>query len=318
MSQAGPSVAVVIATHNRAGHLAQTLDALERQTRNGFELIVVDDDSDDGTRELLADRGVRTIRVTRRGPGLARQAGWQAATAPIVAFTDDDCVPTPGWLDALVRPIEAGEADFSQGPTLPRPDQEDRDGPWARTMRVPTANKRFPTCNMAYRRSVLDELGGFRNEFLGPLTSGEDTDLGWRALEAGRQFEFAPDALVHHEVWPSSWGAYVRDRPRWGMIVQVVRYHPDARGMAYHRYFYNPRHARFFVVLGGLLLAGAIRRWLPFALAVATLLAYVVRTKNVPVSAPRRALHLAQVLTADAVEVAVFARATVRYRTVLL
>src|SRR5207302_8652305 len=140
---------------------------------------------------------------------------------------------------------EKGRADCCQGPTLPRPDQANRLGPWARTMRVERENKRFPTCNMAYRRDVLEELGGFRQEFLGPRTSGEDTDLGWRALEAGKRLEFAPDALVHHEVWPSSWADYVRDRPRWGMIVQVVRYHPEARVMAYHRYFYNPGHVRF-------------------------------------------------------------------------
>src|SRR5438309_7118584 len=176
MPASTPSVAVVIATHGRAELLAQTLDALDRQIRRDFEVLVVDDDSQDGTPALLAQRGVRSIRVSRRGPGLARQVGWQAAAAPVLAFTDDDCVPTPGWLDALIRPIEEGRADFCQGPTLPRPDQADRLGPWARTMRVERENKRFPTCNMAYRRDVLEELGGFRQEFLGPRTSGEDTD----------------------------------------------------------------------------------------------------------------------------------------------
>lgn len=313
-----PAVAVVIATHGRAALLAQALDALERQTRQDFELIVVDDDSRDATPAVLETRGVRTIRVSRRGPGLARQIGWQAATAPIIAFTDDDCVPSPGWLEALVRPIEEGRADFSQGPTLPRPDQADRMGPWARTMRVEKANKRFPTCNMAYRRSVLEELGGFREEFVGPRTAGEDADLGWRALAAGRRFEFVPAALVHHEVWPSSWTAFVKDRPRWGMIVQVVRYHPAARELAYRRYFYNPRHPRFLVAFGVLLVAGAVRRWLPAVLLAAMVGAYVTKTRGSHVPAGRRALHLVQVLAADAVEVAVFARASVRYRTILL
>ena len=55
--------------------------------------------------------------------------------------------------------------------------------------------------------------------------------------------------------WPSSWADYVRDRPRWGMIVQVVRYHPEARVMAYHRYFYNPGHVRFLGVLMALVVS---------------------------------------------------------------
>lgn len=312
-----PAATVVIATHGRAALLAETLDALEAQTRQDFELIVVDDDSPDETPDLLARRRVRTLRVSRRGPGRARQEGWKAARAPVIAFTDDDCVPTPGWLAALLAPIESGQADFVQGPTLPRPDQLDRDGPWARTMRVPTENHRFPTCNMAYRRETLEALGGFRDEFTGPNTSGEDADLGWRAKEAGFRLAFAPEALVHHAVWPSSFAAHLRDRARWGMLVQVVHYHPEIRSLAYKRYFYRASHLRTLVVIGLLAAAFSIRRWLPLAGALGTLVLYLLKTRGTaPV--PQRALHLAQVLTSDVVEVAVFARASVRYRTLLL
>src|SRR5207253_4105154 len=107
-------------------------------------------------------------------------------------------------------------------------------------------------------------------------------------------------------------------RPRWGMIVQVVRYHPDARELAYHRYFYNPGHVRFLVVAAAVVAAAAVRRWLPAALVTGVIAAYLVRTRRSSVPPGRRVLHLAQVLSVDAVEVAVFARATLRYRTVLL
>ncbi|MDQ1402902.1 MAG: hypothetical protein QOG03_1218 [Actinomycetota bacterium] len=317
-SSAEPAATVVIATHGRAALLAETLDALAAQTRRDFEVVVVDDDSPDDTQALLATRLVRSLRVTRRGPGRARQAGWMAAAAPVIAFTDDDCVPTPGWLAAILEPIEAGRADFVQGPTMPRPDQLHLDGPWARTIRVPTENHRFPTCNMAYRKAVLDDLGGFRDEFTGPNTSGEDTDLGWRAKEAGYRIEFAPDALVHHAVWPSSFVRFVKDRPRWGMVVQVVRYHPGVREMAYKRYFFRRSHPRTIVLLCGFFAAAAIRRWLPPAMAVGVLAAYLVKTRDSERAAPERALHIAQVFTADVVELAVFVGASARYRTLFL
>jgi len=312
-----PSVSVVIATHGRAALLVELLDALDAQTRADVEVLVVDDDSHDDTPEVLAERGTRSIRVARGGPARARQVGWRAATAPIIAFTDDDCVPTPGWLDALVAPIERGDADVVQGRTLPRPDQADRAGPWSRTQLVEAENGFYQTCNIAYARSVLEALDGFHPSFVGPNTSGEDAELGWRAREAGYRTTFAEDALVHHAVWPSSYRAYLRDRRRWGMVIQVIRYHPQTRALAHRRWFYRPSHLRVVAALPVIVGAGIVRWWAPLALLVALFAADLVRTRGRgPVR--RRLLHLAQVLVVDVVEVAVFATSSVRYRTLLL
>lgn len=316
--ESAPPVSVVIATHNRRDHLIQTLDALARQTLQHFDVIVVDDDSPDGTSELVTQRGLRCIRVPRGGPGRARQVGWQAATAPIVAFTDDDCIPTPGWLAALVQPIREGTADLVQGRTLPRPEQEDGAGPWSRTQRIESESGTYPTCNMAYRRSVLEAVGGFRPSFAGPRTSGEDTELAWRAKASGFRSAFAPDALVHHEVWPSRFGPYLRDRMRWGMIVQVVRFHPASRSLAYRRWFYRPSHVRVLAALVILAALGAVRWWLPPAFLVAVVVAYGLRGRGVAGGPPARMLFIVQTLLADAFEVAVFAWSSIRYRTLLL
>ncbi|MFZ6004384.1 MAG: glycosyltransferase [Actinomycetota bacterium] len=317
-SDGPPSVSVVVATHGRARMLADLLDALEGQSRRDKEIIVVDDESPDDTPAVLAARGIRSVRVARGGPGLARQQGWQLARAPVIAFTDDDCVPTAGWLDALVAPIERGDADLVQGRTLPRPDQADRQGPWSRTQRVESENGFYQTCNMAYRREVLETLGGFRPSFAGPNTSGEDTELAWRAREAGYRTAFASEALVHHEVWPSSYWAYLRDRRRWGMVIQIVKYHPEIRVLAYRRWFYRPSHAR--LLLGLAVLAGSVivRWWAPFALLGAFFTLDLVRTRDRAAPVHRRLLHRAQVLTADLVEVAVFAVNSIRYRTLYL
>lgn len=316
-ADAPPSVSVVIATHGRAALLVELLDALDAQTRTDVEVLVVDDDSQDETPTVLAERGTRSIRVARGGPARAREVGWRAATGLVIAFTDDDCVPTPGWLEALVAPIEQGDADVVQGRTLPRPDQADRAGPWSRTQHVDTENGFYQTCNIAYSRNVLEALDGFHPSFVGPNTSGEDAELGWRAREAGYRTAFAEDALVHHAVWPSSYWAYLRDRRRWGMVIQVIRYHPQTRALAYRRWFYRPSHLRVVAALPVIVAAGLVRWWAPLALLAALFAADLLRTRGRgPVH--RRVLHLAQVLTVDIVEVAVFAASSVRYRTLLL
>src|SRR4051812_25416434 len=98
-----------MATHNRRERLIAMLDSLRAQTvgRDRFEVIVVDDASSDGTQEELerqSARGDLNLKVIRRqtggGPAVARNEGWRAASATLVAFTDDDCVTVPAWLEA--------------------------------------------------------------------------------------------------------------------------------------------------------------------------------------------------------------------------
>ncbi|HVE94481.1 MAG TPA: glycosyltransferase family 2 protein [Acidimicrobiales bacterium] len=314
------SVAVVMATHGRAQMLERALDAIAAQTRPPDQIVVVDDDSTDSTPQVLGARpGVTALRVSRRGPGRARQAALVAVETDVVAFTDDDCIPTPLWLEKLVAPIEAGDADAVQGPTVMHPDQIDRlRDPWHRTQRVGQYNERFPTSNMAYRTDVLTELGGFAEQFTGPGCAGEDTDLGWRCLESGRRILFAPEAIVHHEVWPGSFRQALRDAGRRAMVVLVVKHHPAIRRLAYRRLFYKRSHARALAAIGCLGALTIVRRWLPLAGIAGVMLAYVVHTRGDGRSPAHRAMLIAQVLIVDTVEVAAFARASLRYRTFYL
>src|SRR4051794_33714707 len=102
-----------MATHNRADRLQAMLASLREQTvpREQFEVIVVDDASDDGgaTRRVLD--GAPDIRVIHRevsgGPAVARNAGWAVAQAPLIAFTDDDCRAAPRWLEAALEVADA-------------------------------------------------------------------------------------------------------------------------------------------------------------------------------------------------------------------
>jgi len=111
MNSEQPFVSVVVPTRNRAQMLRELLSALERQEYESFEVIVVDDASEDETAVLLAGwqgPNRRAFRLPRPwGSYAARNRGVEEARGLLVAFTDDDCRPEPGWLTALVETMDA-------------------------------------------------------------------------------------------------------------------------------------------------------------------------------------------------------------------
>ena len=135
-----------------------------------------------------------------RGRAQARETGWRESRAELIAFTDDDCVPEPGWLEAGIAAAEAASGAIVQGATRPDRTQLDRLGPFARTVTVESFDPAFQTCNMFFPRAVLEGVGGFDVESFGRVHGGEDSDLAWRAIKAGAPAAFAPDARVEHAV----------------------------------------------------------------------------------------------------------------------
>src|SRR6188472_4377388 len=118
-----PTVSVVVPFRDRRPLLRDLLDALEDQSWTDVEVVLVDDGSTDGAADEAEGRAVggRPITVLRQegsGAVAARQAGVAAARGRILAFTDSDCVPDPGWLEAGVAAFDAG-ADVVQGHTHP-------------------------------------------------------------------------------------------------------------------------------------------------------------------------------------------------------
>ena len=319
------SVAVVVPTHERAGRLSRLVAALETQEMSQpFTVVIVDDGSRDETWDVLqelASSALVTLLPLRiedgRGPAAARNLGWRATDADVVAFTDDDCVPTARWLRALTG--AARDAGMAQGVTLPDPAQALMQGPFSRTLEVRSESGYYQTCNMAYRRDLLERLGGFDERFRHP--TGEDTDLAWRAIEDGAGVEFVADAVVHHDVRPSSFLAHVRDTRRWEGVVLATRLHPRLRDRFHRRWFWKPSHPPAIAAAAGVLLAATTRS--PWRRLAGILLAapYVrYRARVLPLAdGPRRRLAVIPLaLVADAAEVAVLASASVRYRTLLL
>jgi len=271
---AEPAVSVVLATRDRAGRLGRALDAIEAlEVPGGFELVVVDDASADDTPQLLARREEAwrggPIRVIRReapgGPAGARNTGWRVASARLVAFTDDDCEPTRGWLAALAEAAAEAPDGFVQGPTHPNPAELALRGPFSRTIEVRALGPWFPTCNVAYPRDLLERLGGFDER----LPRGEDTDLAWRAQELGAAPVWAPEALVHHAVMEIGPLGRLEVAAGWRPAFVNFARHPSLRQHLVMGLFWKPSHALLLLALIGAVVGRRFRPALLLALPYA-------------------------------------------------
>lgn len=304
-----PDLAVVVPTRSRHERLRTLLQELPR----GLEVVVVADGPTPEVEAVLAAAdGIGVVRNERSlGPAAARNAGWRASTAPLVAFVDDDCQVAPGWADALLACARGAPGAVVQGRVEPHPDERDRIGPFSRTLWVRDAGPFFPTANILYPRELLERLGGFDEAY--PFPAGEDTDLGWRALEAGARAVFAPGALVWHAVHDMGPAALIRDAPRWGSAVRLVARHPGLRSAFHHRIFWKRSHERLLLALAGALLARRTR-----GLSLLLVLPWLDVHRGEHPSIGSLAASLPAHLAVDAAEVAALARGSVEARTVML
>ncbi len=229
-------LSVVIPTYERPASLGRLLHALEQQGAGGedLEVVVVDDGSTAGDVAGVVARHatVRYLRQDNAGPAAARNRGWRAAAGDVIAFTDDDTVPTPTWAADLLAAFAADPAiDAVGGGIVPLVA-----GPMARFSQLEHhvdhqvgddgSVRYLVTANCAWRRPVLEQLGGFDEHF--PAASGEDTDLTLRAVEAGFRLATIDGAVVAHDN-PTSLTTILRTYHRHGRSrAQIVAAHPGA------------------------------------------------------------------------------------------
>ncbi len=201
---------IVIAAFNAEKTIAKCLQSLARQAFKDFEIIVVDDESSDNTtKEVKLFPNVRLVRQKHNGPAVARNRGARAAKGEIVVFTDSDCIPEKNWLQQMMLPFADRDIAGVQGTYKSRQPEL-----VARLIQLEIEKRhqkmqrqRFidfmGTYSAAYKKSVFIQMNGFDESF--PIASGEDTDLSFRAHEAGCKMVFNPRAIVLHRHPTSLW-----------------------------------------------------------------------------------------------------------------
>jgi len=314
---ARPEIAVVVPTYRRADGAARLVDALEAQTLDAdrFEVVFVDDCSPGDHVERLGDRLARSRLHTRLlqtprngGPAAARNLGWRATDARVIAFVDDDCRPAPGWLEAGLAAFAGHDRlGVVQGRTDRPPDSTL--GDWTVFREVHGETPYFEGTNIFFRRDALAEVGGFDEELRFYF---EDTAAGWAVVDAGWARGYADGAAVEHDTEERGLGWHVRNGWTEANVVPVALRHPGFRAAAFFRpWTFRRENAGVAIAWVGLL-AGL--RWRP---ALALVLPWLWWHR--PPRGHHRALALwGERFIVDSAQTAGHLRGSLRERTLIL
>lgn len=219
-------ISVIVCTYNRCETLTRTLESITASRLSDqieWEVLVIDNNSKDRTREVVEDfcrrypERFRYVHEARQGLSNARNTGIREARGEILAFTDDDIVVDGEWLQNLTRPLLTGgyagaggcivaahefvcpdwlalEGEYNLGGVLALHNPGDQAG----------ESKLAPVgANMAYRAQIFQKYGGFRTDLgrsANSLIGNEDMELGSRLLRGGERLWFEPSAVVYHQI----------------------------------------------------------------------------------------------------------------------
>lgn len=275
------AVSVIIPTRNRRVMLLTALQSLIEQNypRQRYEVIVVDNDSTDGTEEMVQEitnrsNGlVRYFRQDNLGPALARNRGIKESSGEIIAFTDSDCIAHPDWLSAGVQAMQQDQQlGLVVGRVLPPPDRTVTF--LSRFGRREQEDFIYGTANMFYRRAALEQVDGFSpffkrfKHYKDYVVGGEDTEVAWRVKRAGWKSTYVHEALIYHEVERITPLEKLLFEPgRSQILPYLIREIPELRAYMFRRYFLTFETALFDLFLLGLL-SGAVVHPALLALAI--------------------------------------------------
>lgn len=222
-------ISAVICTRNRPDLIGKAVASVLANDHDSFELLVIDQSDDDSTARALAqhlaDDRLRYVHLDRAGLSLAYNHGISIATAPLLTFTDDDCIAPSDWLTTAEQEFEAHpDVDMLYGQTLAAPELEGAPGvlPSLAIQKEERLGRGYGFriygmgADFAMRKHLVDRIGGF-DEALGgggPLRSSQDFDFQFRVYRSGAICLLSPKVWVHHygiretHSWPSTQIAY--------------------------------------------------------------------------------------------------------------
>jgi glycosyltransferase involved in cell wall biosynthesis len=209
-------ISLVICTYNRSHKLPTLLRSLERLDLAGdftCEVIIVDNNSTDGTRDVVAAISkasplvIKYVLEPKQGLGHARNRGITEARGDVLAFTDDDCIPETNWIRVIATKFSSEPSLAGVGGRVELYDESDRPVTIRTTREIAEPQsvhqlfRLIAGCNIAFRRGVFDEVGHFDPAFGAgtKIPAAEDWDFLYRAYKKGLKIRYYPDVLVYHD-----------------------------------------------------------------------------------------------------------------------
>lgn len=225
-------VSIIIPTHNRKDSLVLCIDSINSQDffKNGFEVIIVDDSSCDGTAEFIREYLKKmpfpgqVITQKNLGPGVARNIGAEKSRGDILAFTEDDVILDKNWLSNGTRYFSQHGVHAVEGVTkyigTGKPLRKFEEN----------YNIGFLPCNLMCRRNVFEKLNGYSSEFFDHKSSlyfREDIEFGFRFLEAGFKIIIAEDVIVYHPAQHTTLKEIYNHAKRYFFDPLLFKKHPE-------------------------------------------------------------------------------------------
>ncbi len=208
---------IIIPAHNVKKTIEPCLNSLLNQSipRDNYEIIVIDDGSQDNSAEIIKNYPVKLISQTNQGPAAARNIGAKEAKAPVLIFTDGDCEVEQDFIKEMLKPLQSSEVAGVQGRYQTKQNKitakfcqleiEERYQIYQKNSSI----SMIGTYAAAYRKNVFMQMGMFDTSF--PIASGEDSALSLKMAKNGCKLIFQNNAICYHN-HPDSMKTYYKQK----------------------------------------------------------------------------------------------------------